>query len=129
MNHFFGDAPGNVEFTGKFAKQIQKQCTQKLTKIDEKYSNFRLLIDSWNASLKSNNIQDVDMHKAKDFLFLMDNMENEMMKSFNALPDRWIILKDGKIVYKGKELPDKPAKHVENVDKWLQNKLNQKKVE
>eukprot|EP01084_Bolivina_argentea_P027750 51548_1 len=94
----------------------------KHSNIEDRYSRLLITMESWNESLKSHNKE----NKINEgFILLMDNMNNDMVKSFNCLPDRWTILYKHKVVYKGRELPSMPyKKHVDSVDKWLNKNIN-----
>ena len=80
----------------KFAKHWKSQI--KLKKSNKDWNNFN-----------------------NNFLFLMDTMNDDISKQFNCTANRWVILKDGKIVFKTPIFPS--SKHIYLIDKWLEQNV------
>lgn len=85
---------------------------------------FLMMLQGWKQSLEDHSVAQKDIKIYQDFILIMDNMQNEMRKTFNSMPDRWSILYQNKVVYKGEELPMKGKKgnkhkELQKIDKWL----------
>eukprot|EP01084_Bolivina_argentea_P032180 59522_1 len=86
--------------------------------IKDRYKRFQITIKHLNEMLKDNE------KYINNFISVMDNSNDGLMKTFNTMPDRWSILYKNKIVYKGPELPKGYKKHLKDVEKWIKNHVN-----
>ena len=82
---------------------------------------FNVLLKQWRNTLKYKNIKENDINDMFDnFLFIMDNLNNDILKTFNSFPERWLIFNANKIVYKGSAVPQIDTKNIDAVDQFLQ---------
>ena len=88
--------------------------------INDKFEMFNKFIKHWKTVVYEN-INDYDEWNQfnDNFLFLIDTMDQDISKQFNATANRWIILQNGKIVFKTPIFPS--SKHINLIDNWLEN--------
>lgn len=85
--------------------------------IKDRFKMFNKFVRHWKLQVElgsNKNWKDFN----NNFLFLMDTMNDDISKQFNCTANRWIILKNGKIVFKTPIFPS--SKHIDIIDQWLQ---------
>eukprot|EP01084_Bolivina_argentea_P261149 441194_1 len=117
----------NYSTTGKRFTKENMVMRNRVKSISDRYDHAKEMIYNWHETmsyeynpLNKNVIDNIDK-----FTIIMDNLNSDLMKSFNTMPDRWSIVYKNKIIYKGAELPDtrNNMSHINHVDKFLESKL------
>ena len=72
--------------------------------IFDRHNALKFTIDQWMKIMNNNDNNDDNLFKS--FLFLIDNMKDELLVSFNTIPERIVILHQNQIVYKSSYFTD-----------------------
>ena len=76
--------------------------------IKDRHNAFKFTMEQWTKIIKNNSkIKERDLFDS--FLFLMDNMKDELLISLNTIPERIVILYQNRIVYKSSYFTDSIA--------------------
>ena len=118
-------------------KNNNDYCIEYHSNINDRFKMYNKFVNHWknviidntnnsdnnNSNSNSNNINNTNKWDEfnNDFIFLLDTMNNNLSKQFNGDANRWIVLKNGKIVFKTPIFPS--SKHVNLVDQWLSKQI------
>eukprot|EP01084_Bolivina_argentea_P008830 16512_1 len=96
----------------------------------ERLNAFKLTMNEFcNFVEIENKKQKIEMNSTTEimesFLFLMDNMRNDIFYLFNCWPDRFIILHRNKLVLNTSYLPFFHDADVKKIDSFLSNIITQ----
>ena len=88
--------------------------------IKNRFDSFKLTINEFSQFIDN----EQDGHNGMDeilnnFSLLMDNMNDDILNSFNSYPDRFIVLHKNKLLFTSRYLPISQHLEVKKLDEFL----------